>query len=497
MRRTALLLLPLATASLLSSARADLRQTADVPSIRFQLVGNAGFENGTDGWSTPPGVSLQRADGGHWGPHAARVTSRDAGASCALGDHPNWVGTTDAGRYFARAWVRAGRVGDRARLVLREVAASDILGSAVSSVRLTRRWRSIQVAFKPVRPGASALDIRITTGSSHRGTCFFADDVDVSFWRRPPPIDGFPTRGEALARPNVVRLSGVWDQQYEDSHPAPDTTYDLRRFASTAYPFNALYAMNIGNSAAGSGEVTVGGTFVGQQPRDWTREHVYGTYQGDALRVQVTDPTASYDLRIDNNLDGYNPRVADGTEQDNDVPFLVEGAHMTYIRDDAVEDDDYMSGTIRDSLFDGVFVFLSAQNSASFTNTGQVVTIEDTVVRMRAMPSERSTDGTGHNKVFKWAYESAGTVVVRNCVFYFEDVPETDGVPSEDPNMYFPDGTYQDVTVVLGPHFEGDGDGKTNDLDYPVALPAGVTQTRDVSVFRVARNAWLMAHGYL
>jgi hypothetical protein len=30
-----------------------------------------------------------------------------------------------------------------------------------------------------------------------------------------------------------------------------------------------------------------------------------------------------------------------------------------------------------------------------------------------------------------------------------------------------------------------------------VALPVGVTQSRDISIFTTARKTWLAAHGYL
>jgi hypothetical protein len=51
--------------------------------------------------------------------------------------------------------------------------------------------------------------------------------------------------------------------------------------------------------------------------------------------------------------------------------------------------------------------------------------------------------------------------------------------------MVWPDGTYSNVTVVLGPGFVG---------NYPVPLPAGVTVTRDTSIYDTARANWLAAH---
>ncbi|HEY8060737.1 MAG TPA: hypothetical protein VID94_18355, partial [Acidimicrobiales bacterium] len=172
------------------------------------------------------------------------------------------------------------------------------------------------------------------------------------------PPDGTPSftsRDDALARPNLVTAPGLWTTSYTQRRPPAATTYDLRSFVSTAYPASTLYAVSFGSSNAAVDLVTVGGTVLGQVDRNLATEDVYALYAGDAMRVAAADRTATYDLRVDNVVDGYNPRVAQGTEQDNTARFLLDGAYMTYIRDNAVEDDNLMSGTIRDSLFDGVF----------------------------------------------------------------------------------------------------------------------------------------------
>ncbi|HEY8059832.1 MAG TPA: hypothetical protein VID94_13810, partial [Acidimicrobiales bacterium] len=309
----------------------------------------------------------------------------------------------------------------------------------------------------------------------------------------PDRTPSFTSRDEALARPNLVTAPGLWTTAYTQRRPPAATTYDLRSFVSTAYPASTLYAASFGSSAAAVDLVTVGGAVLGQVDRSLATEDVYALYAGDAVRVATADRTATYDLRVDNVVDGYNPRVAEGTEQDNTAQFLLDGAYMTYIRDNAVEDDNLMSGTIRDSLFDGVFNLLSAKPSTSgtYSNTSMVVTIDEVIARLQALPDASAADGTAHNKVFKWAEDLAGSVAVRDSIFYLEEVPE-----GSSSNMPFPRGTYQNVTVVLGPGFDGDRDGDTTDLDYPAALPAGVTQSRDVSIFTTARDTWLAAHGY-
>jgi hypothetical protein len=72
-------------------------------------------------------------------------------------------------------------------------------------------------------------------------------------------------------------------------------------------------------------------------------------------------------------------------------------------------------------------------------------------------------------------------VVMRDSIVFLEELPHS----SVDANA-FPAGRYSDVTVVLGPAFEG---------DYPVELPPGVRVTRDVEVWTTAREDWLRRHG--
>ena len=75
------------------------------------LVTNSSFEEGTSGWNmsgSDAGVALTRVAGGHSGAWGARLSNGGAsGATCMLNDAPNWVTTTDAGRYTASLWVRS------------------------------------------------------------------------------------------------------------------------------------------------------------------------------------------------------------------------------------------------------------------------------------------------------------------------------------------------------------------------------------------------------
>jgi hypothetical protein len=290
--------------------------------------------------------------------------------------------------------------------------------------------------------------------------------------------EGFISRKQALARPNLVVVSGDHTEPWRVC-ATQNRTYDLRKFTSTGN-FGALSNLSVGKDCGAIGTAVVGGTVAGTISHSLTWDEVKSQYDADALRFEGTDWLASFGLSAQDVEDGFAPRVADGTEQDNTVLFLLSGSHMDWIRDDAVEDDDLMSGVIRDTLIDGTNRFLSARPSASatFTNHGMVVTIRNVLVHMKAMPNDRDkNDGLGFGGIFKWS-DGAGKVAVSDSIFLLDEQPLSD-----EP---FPPGTYSHVVVVLGPDFVG---------HYPTALPSGVRVTRKLGVWRKARRAWLDAHG--
>jgi len=289
--------------------------------------------------------------------------------------------------------------------------------------------------------------------------------------------DGFITRKEALARPNLVAESGEHTEPWRVCAD-DDRTYDLRGFTSSGN-FPDRSNISIGNDCAAPRTVTVGGSVTGTISHSLTWDEVKSSYDTDGLRFEGKRWLASFGLSAVNVEDGFAPRVTDGKEQDNTVRFLLRGAYMDWIRDDAVEDDDLMSGVIRDTLIDGTNRFLSARPSeaSTYSNHSMVVRIKGVLIHMKAMPNERDKeDGVGFGAIFKWS-DAAGSVEMSDSIILLDERPISD-----EP---FPPGSYSDVTLVLGPDFEG---------RYPGPLPAGVEVTRKMRVWRRARNAWLEAH---
>ena len=299
--------------------------------------------------------------------------------------------------------------------------------------------------------------------------------------------DPFPSRQQALSRDRVVVRSGRIDVPYRIGSPPHNTTYDLQRLTSTAYPFADSFPLSFGGDHPGRKTVVVGGTVRGQMPRHWTWDEIDAQLDdvGAALRMVGRAYLVSYDLRADNVFDGFRPRPAN--EDPGAAKFLIEGCHMSYIRDDAIENDETMSGVIRDCLFDGVHMGLSEQQGADHPNRRSVVRIEDSIFIFRPMPHDGASDGRGHNRMFKWS-GGAGRVVMKDVLICYRETPISLGSSSFDE---WPRGRFRGVTIVLGPGYDGDGDGRLGELDHPGERPSGITLSREWSACGRARDAWL------
>lgn len=324
------------------------------------------------------------------------------------------------------------------------------------------------VVDRPDRPGATE-----PTASSARLLAQPAAIPSPSLGSS-TPSSAFPSRRESLDRPSVVLETGTTDQQYRIEAPPHDTTYDLRSLTSTAYPFGDPFPLAFGPDTPGTRTVVIGGRVLGQQDRDLSWEEVHDPYGGGGLRMIGTDYLVSYDLRVDNVTDGFMPLPPEGDL--NAARFLIDGCHMTWIRDDAVEDDTEMSGTIRGCLFDGINTGVSIGQSTE--NPNALVRIKHSVFLFAPMRNDRAEDGIGHQTLFKQM--PGGRVRLSHVLVCY---PENPMSPSR--LRIFPPGRYSSVEIVLGPDFVG---------RYPGRRPAGVTVSRDWSLCRTAKADWLSKH---
>jgi hypothetical protein len=167
------------------------------------------------------------------------------------------------------------------------------------------------------------------------------------------------------------------------------------------------------------------------------------------------------------------------------------------VRDDCIENDHLLSGLVDDSLFDGCYVAFSARPSAEivdsgFDGSGNVWTIQNSLVRLEAMPGPDGGAPTdlGHGGFFKWHSWNDPTLslspklALYNNVFMAEQVGEVGGS-----RMGTPPGQVIDcannIMVWLGPGA------------FPGTLPGCFTVTSDRSVWDAAVADWLDRHPYV
>ena len=175
------------------------------------------------------------------------------------------------------------------------------------------------------------------------------------------------------------------------------------------YPFQVVQSANA---------VIIGGTINGQIDQAAEYQTVYDHGNSASLRIEDAPNAIIQDWRITNTFDAI--RVSW-----NSPNFLIKNVWVTNARDDAVENDRLLSGTIKDSLFDGVFAGLSVDPSSSSPVDGhsQTVTMDGVLLRLKPFlyegelthASPIKTD-SGTNGVF------TPNLRFINTVFAIEDV---------------------------------------------------------------------------
>lgn len=255
---------------------------------------------------------------------------------------------------------------------------------------------------------------------------------------------------------------------------------------------NVSVAARSGVVIRGGSDIRVtGGRIIGPAPKStiWShmkKDPVAGNgYDGDGVLFKGANGVAKVDhMVIDNMMD---PLSFNGQEVD---AFEVCGVYSRGARDDFIEDDSCHDGIVRDSLVDGAHMFISAR--PGHQSNGKVcapkLTIENSLVSINCQPYNGDMKGnkdrescngttTGAGQIFKTSV-GGPTVTAKNTIFMVEDKNE-----GGTPQMNFPKGSYQNVTLV----WLGGG-------QYPGQLQPGITVTTNKAVWDNARAAWLRAH---
>jgi hypothetical protein len=288
----------------------------------------------------------------------------------------------------------------------------------------------------------------------------------------------------------VEYLSGVTTSRYYDNTVADGTIFDRTAWYSDAVGNGTGTAFAVGNSTPPPSDVCIlRGVINGHIPLDWTWEqaHDFGgsgdkTYTG---RLALIDGE-----RVHNVEDGWHPREL--PEFSNTGVIEMRNVYMTGIRDDAVENDNFMPGLIEDSLFDGVLTFLSEQNQSGGTPTTMGANEDQyiRVTRVYARLISTNSNGTGNpGRWFKWL--PLGTVnhklIITDSVFATHGPSPRDGWSA----LNFPPGTtFQGTNYVLWLGAPG---------EYRATIPAGVIFLEGqaaIDKWNAVRNTWLINHGY-
>jgi hypothetical protein len=185
---------------------------------------------------------------------------------------------------------------------------------------------------------------------------------------------------------------------------ASNAHWDLSNFGKSIN----LYPVFVDRSS----DVTlVGGTITGHMPldMDWRQAYVNSaaiTFRGSAGHIAIKDWTIS--------------QAWDGIRIDGKSDFLIENVWIDRTRDDAVENDDGLNGTIRNSLFDKVFVGISiADDSTPPEATSHVVTLDNVLIHMESYLYKGNVT---HGPIFKLQPDKSPDLAIKDSIFAIEDV---------------------------------------------------------------------------
>jgi hypothetical protein len=336
----------------------------------------------------------------------------------------------------------------------------------------------------------SSSSTSTTTGSTPTSTTPPSTTVPRPTTTVPPPRP----RPSSSCRGPVIPVTGRTTQPYEQGSPPPGATFDLSGWYSDVVGQSANHAFMAGDRTAPTDLCVLGGVVNGHIPlgSDWAATHDYGGY---GFRTTSSGLAMVDGARVHNVEDGWKPRESSATRDvsatyPNVGVMSMRDVYMTGIRDDAIEDDEFMPGDIQDSLFDGIWCFLSEQNQTGGTpatiGSGEDRTIRITRDYVRLSVTNGGETGAGH--WFKWQGRGSPnhTLVITDSVFAVDSRPRL-GWSS----LSIPAGTvWQGSNFILWLGAPG---------GYGGPRPPGVTFLEGQAAkdkWNQVRNGWLRAHGY-
>lgn len=278
-----------------------------------------------------------------------------------------------------------------------------------------------------------------------------------------------------------------------------DTVFDATQWVSTVVAPPAAggqpNAVKITDQGEASRIVWRGGVIHGRIPATltWTETHDGKIMGGSGLRYETNGAVELRYLRIHNVEDGIKIREKNPQGYTNLGRWLLHDSYFTAIRDDCVDNDRFVPGTIQNCLFDGIYTFLSEQQEVR--DDASLGPDEDRVIHLDRVYvrsfQTNATDPHPNRQVGLWLkWQGAAPhhhVVIRDSVFAVGPLPA--GVKWS--NFNFP----ADLVTWKGHNYLlwlGPIGG------YRGAVPAGVHFLEGPAAeshWRDVRNRWLVAHG--
>lgn len=280
---------------------------------------------------------------------------------------------------------------------------------------------------------------------------------------------------------------------------ADDTTFDLTGMLFDPKPDHpTATAFSAGDQPVPPKNLRiVGGVIKGTIPLEWSwvLTHAFG---GSGFYTVASGRQVIEGARIHNMQDGWRPRETPyyrARSYPNNSSFHMRHCYMTGIRDDAVEDDEFMPGDIEDSLFDGVWTFFSEQNEPINGVRSEVIPAwgpnEDPEVRITRTLVRLSVTSGGDKGPGTW-FKRHGYKTKNHFIRITDSIFALDSMPRAGWNaVNFPkDSSFHGRNFLLWLGEPG---------KYGAKIPSGVTFLEGQAAkdkWHESRNAWLVAHGY-
>jgi len=220
-----------------------------------------------------------------------------------------------------------------------------------------------------------------------------------------------PPSPSPCAGPRIV-VTGTRTTTYRPSI-APDGQIDATAATFIAGPDNK-YAVQVHD---GPGGCWTGGQILGEFPRDLTWGEMHTLYNPTAFAIH-TPGFLVEGLRIDNSGDGIKSRAEN---------FTIRGAHLTWVRDDCIENIDKHSGLVEDSLLEECYVGMSTRSDTP-GDPDAIVTIRNTLLGLVSMPGPHDSESRdpGHGNAFKDSDDSPA-LILENNIFFADSQTNSEG----------------------------------------------------------------------